>query len=125
MPVEQALTATNDLWATAPWTPFYLEAGEPDKWPDPWTLLSENYYCDLAKALGIVYTIQLSGHSVLAPEIRVYKDTEKNYFYNLAWFAQGKYILNMQDQSIVNNAQIEKTLELKFRYTDKELNIEL
>jgi len=53
--LEQAAIQTAEFWQGCPFTPYYLEADHPDTWPDPWTLLAENYYCDLAKALGIYY----------------------------------------------------------------------
>lgn len=125
MPLEEAITATGKLWASAPWTPYYLDADNPSDWPDPWTLLDENYYCDLAKALGIVYTLALSEHNNISAEVRVYKDPNKHYFYNLAWIDDGKYILNMQDGEIVNKEQFDKTLQLQFKYSTKELKLEI
>jgi hypothetical protein len=28
-------------------------------WPDPWQLLSDDVYCEVARGLGILYTITL------------------------------------------------------------------
>jgi hypothetical protein len=124
MPLEQALQETQELWAGAPFTPYYLDNEDHSQWPDPWTLIHENYYCDVAKTLGIIYTLMLSGHSTgLEPELRVYYDPSKRYFYNLAWFNEGKYVLNMQDQEIVNNEQL-TNLELKHIYKSDVLNLD-
>lgn len=125
MPLEQALQATSDFWHEAPFTPYYLDNENPNNWPDAWTLIHENYYCDVAKSLGIIYTLMFSEHgNGLLPELRVYYDPTKRYFYNLAWFNDGKYILNMYDESVVNIEQLNKELELKHKYTAEVLNIE-
>lgn len=125
LPLDQAIQATSDFWSEAPFTPYYLDNDSSEKWPDAWTLIHENYYCDVARSLGIIYTLMFSEHaSELLPELRVYYDPTKRYFYNLAWFNGGKYILNMQDESIVNIEQFSQELELKHRYTAETLNIE-
>jgi hypothetical protein len=125
MPLEQAPEATIEFWSRAPFTPYYLDNDDTANWPDPWTLIHENYYCDVAKTLGIIYTLMLSGHGTsLEPELRVYYDPGKRYFYNLACFNQGKYILNMHEQDIVNNEQLPQELELKYSYTAETLNLE-
>lgn len=125
LPLEQALAQTLELWAGAPFVPFNLDITDRDSWPDPWTLINENKYCDIAKCLGIVYTITLSKHRTdLDVEFRVYVDPETGYEYNLAWINQGKYILNMVDREIVNNKQFDKTLKLKHQYTAVDLKLD-
>jgi len=95
-----------------------------ENWPDPWTLIFENMYCDVAKCLGIVYTMLLTEHRKnLEVEIRTYIDPKNNYEYNLAYFNQGKYILNMIDGEVVNNTQVEK-LVLKKQYSAAQLQLE-
>ena len=64
--VESALTAINSWWFDAPWQPYYLHWDDQPVWPDPWQLLSDNVYCDLAKALGILYTISLLDRADMA-----------------------------------------------------------
>jgi hypothetical protein len=126
MTLLQALKATQQLWQTCPFTPFYLAADQPDSWPNPWDLLIENYYCDLAKCLGIVYTLHLSNHkNVLDPEIRVYNDMVSRYQYHIAYFANGKYVLNLIDNEVVNKEHINQELKLKYRYTAADLRLEL
>ena len=111
LPIEQALAQTAEFWAGAPFVPYNLDPALPQGWPDPWTLVYENSYCDVAKCLGIVYTISLTKHKTPV-EFRVYKDPKTGYEYNLAWFAQGKYILNMINGEVLNNKQFDKSLKL-------------
>jgi hypothetical protein len=122
LPVEEALLQTAELWSTAPFIPYNLDADHPETWPDPWTLILENSYCDVAKCLGIVYTMSLTAHK-LAVEFRQYEDS-KRYQYNLAWFEQGKYILNMTDREVLNKTQFDKTLKLKQKFTAVDLKLD-
>ena len=125
LPLELALAQTAEYWAGAPFVPYNLDPEDPSNWPDPWTLVIENTYCDVAKCLGIVYTMLLTAHRTdLEIEVRVYEDTKTRYVYNLAWINQGKYILNMIDGEVVNNKQFDKTLKLKKQFTAVELQLE-
>jgi hypothetical protein len=123
--LEDALTKTSEFWSRAPFVPYNLDYTEPSTWPDPWTLVYENTYCDLAKCLGIVYTMLLTEHrNNLDIEIRVFKNPKNNHEYNLAWFNRGKYVLNMIDGSILNIEHLDKTLELKAQYTAEDLQLD-
>lgn len=110
-PLEDALNDTEHLWSYAPYMAHYLTTDLIKEWPGPWELIYENYYCNLAKALGIVYTLYLSSHK---PEvdIRVYIDPSTKEQYNLVFVDQGKYVLNLVHDEVVNKAQIQKHLKL-------------
>lgn len=125
LPLDQATQAVAEFWQSCPFTPYYLDVEHPEDWPDPWTLLADNYYCDVAKCLGIVYTLALSKHSGEAePEIQVYRDSESRLIYNLAVFAGGKYVINFQDGEVVNIKSLSKTMKLQYKYTRKQLKLE-
>jgi hypothetical protein len=71
-----------------------------------------------------VYTISLTKHKTPV-EFRMYKDPKTGYEYNLAWFAQGKYILNYWPYEIVNTKQVEeKQLQLLYQYSSIDLQLE-
>ena len=97
--VESALTTINAWWFTAPWQPYYLHWDDQPKWPDPWQLLSDNVYCDLARGLGIVYTISLLDRADMADTELVLAEDGTN----LVLVAKEKYILNWNKDLIVNN----------------------
>ena len=124
LPLELALERTVQLWNDCPFSPYYLNEESSSNWPDPWELLRENYYCDLAKVLGIVYTLHLSQHNNLAPEIHIYFDTVKRHTYHIAYLAQGKYVLNLIEGAIVNKEHIDQNLKLKHCYTAEDLKLE-
>jgi hypothetical protein len=121
---EGALFQTEQLWNKAPFTPFYLDIEHPEDWPDPWTLVVENYYCDIAKALGIIYTIALSNHGKDVPiEFRMYYDKMTHAEYNLAVFDQGKYVVNFRTGEIVNIDTLDAALQLKHVYSTTVLKL--
>lgn len=121
--LEEAIKATTHYWSYAPFVSHYLEPDKPQDWPNPWQLLDDNYFCDLAKALGMFYTLGLSAHgSVIDLEIRIYVDQNKNYSH-LVWIDQGKYVINYWHDEVVNNTQLDEELTLKYRYTAADLNL--
>ncbi len=124
LPLEEALQSVVEFWANCPFTPYYLDPDDLSMWPDPWTLIQENYYCDLAKSLGILYTLYLSDHKhSLDFELRRYLDPKSRAMYNLAYLNQGKYVLNLVDSEVVNSTSIDKELKL-LRCWNSELNLQ-
>lgn len=123
--LEQAVQKTIEFWTPAPHTAYYLDPEDIESWPDPWTLVEENYYCDLAKALAMLYTIYLSDHkNSIEYEIQAYKDTDSGFIYNLVVLNQGKYVLNLVDGEVVNNTSIDKKLKLIRCYSSSDLNLQ-
>jgi len=109
--VDAALTHINTWWFSVPWRPYYLHWDDQLNWPDPWQLLSDNHYCDLARALGILYTITLLDRADLGDATLVLTETGDN----LVLVAKSKYILNWDKDTIVNTNQatsIKKQLTL-------------
>ena len=51
----------DEWWQNAPLVNHHLHPHDIDNWPDPWELLSENTYCEVARALGMCYTLYLIG----------------------------------------------------------------
>ena len=114
LPLESALTAVNTWWFNSPWRPYYLHWDDQSFWPDPWQLLSENVYCDLARALGIVYTISMLDRADMAPTTLVLTDDGSN----LVQVAKEKYILNWKPDIIVNTFQVVK---IKKKYQQDQI----
>ena len=103
--LENSLTAINQWWFNTPWQPYYLHWDDQTDWPDPWQLLSDNVYCDLARSLGILYTISLLERADMADAELVLAEDGSN----LVLVAKEKYILNWNRDSIVNNKPKVKT----------------
>ena len=101
LPSEQALESINSWWFNVPWRPYYLHWDDQPNWPDPWQLLSDNHYCDLARALGILYTITLLDRADLGDATLVLTESGDN----LVLVAKSKYILNWDRDTVVNTNQ--------------------
>jgi hypothetical protein len=95
--VEQAIAEVNAWWFRAPWRAYHLHWDDRPNWPDPWELLSDNIYCDLARGLGILYTITLLDRADLQDSVLTESDQG-----NLVLVQQGKYILNWDSEQVLN-----------------------
>lgn len=122
--LEEAVKATEHLWSYAPYQKYYLTLDEVKNWPGPWELVFENYYCNLAICLGMLYTLYLSEHKPQL-EIRVYIDPDSMAQYNLLFVEQGKYVLNMEHDAVLNKTQVDSSLKLKKTISIEDLGLEL
>ena len=98
LPLESALDEINQWWFHTPWRPYYLHWDDQPAWPDPWQLLSDDVYCELARGLGILYTISLLDRADMADASLVLTKDDGN----LVLVAKEKYILNWKSEDIVN-----------------------
>ena len=89
LPVPEALEEINIWWQQTPWRAYHLHWDDRQDWPDPWQLLSDNIYCDLARGLGILYTITVLDRDDMQDAELI--ETEQG---NLVQLDGGKYILN-------------------------------
>ena len=99
LPAQSALENINAWWFRAPWRAYYLHWDDQATWPDPWQLLSDDIYCELARGLGILYTITLLDREDLMSASLVLTQTG----HNLVLVDQTKYILNWEADTVVNN----------------------
>jgi hypothetical protein len=97
-PIDQALSTITGWWSLAPWQPYYLHWDDEPMWPDPWQLLSDNTFCELARGLGILYTVSMMDHEDLVSARLVLTDDGCN----LVEVNNFKYILNYSSLPPVN-----------------------
>lgn len=121
--LEDAVFDAQHLWSYAPYVAHYLTTDHIEEWPGPWELVYENYYCDLAKALGVVYTLYLSEHRPEL-EIRVYYEPSTKEQYNLVFVDKGKYVLNYVHDEVVNKTQLNADLKLSRTISAAELGLD-
>ena len=121
--LADAVKETEHMWSYAPYQKHYLTLDEIKLWPGPWELIFENYYCNLAIALGIMYTLYLSDHKPDL-ELKIYVDPVTNEQYNLVFVNKGLYVLNMEHDTVLNKAQVDKSLKLKRTITVEELGLD-
>jgi hypothetical protein len=91
------LLTINNWWFCAPIVNKTITWPDRSNWPDPWKLLTNNGYCDLARALGIVYTIMLT-EQLNYTNLKIIQIKEDN----LVLVDDGKYILNWAPGEMLN-----------------------
>ena len=101
LPLAQALDHADAWWQQTPWKPYYLHWDDRNHWPTPWELLSDNVYCDLARGLGILYTISMLDRADITDATLVLTEEGDN----LVLVDKTKYILNWSPDSVVNTFQ--------------------
>jgi hypothetical protein len=71
-----------EVWKRAPLVNRYLDPADSRSWPDPWHLILDDRYDDLALALGISYTLGLS-ERFMSSQIEIHmsiSEEEENFF---------------------------------------------
>jgi hypothetical protein len=116
--LQHADTATKCIeidkwWQSAPLVNYYLHPHEIDTWPGPWELLNDNEYCPLARGLGMIYTLLLTG--VTDVDFCIGKD-DNDEDVALVTVDNAKYVLNYWPDMVVNinltNFKITNSLDL-------------
>lgn len=87
-------------WQKVPLVNHYLHTDFVKDWPNPWELISENHYCNIARGLGMFYTLYLLGVTDIEfVEAKDYNNEEVI----LVLVDNAKYILNYWPDTVVNN----------------------
>ena len=97
LPLDECLLTVNQWWFQTAWCPYHLHWDDLRDWPDPWQLLSDNIYCDVARGLGIMYTVTMLDRADLQDSRLVEEDQR-----NLVLINKRKYILNYSHDDILN-----------------------
>jgi|TARA_B110000858_G_C17754727_1_gene451480 hypothetical protein len=117
----EMLQQTTDLWKKAPLVNHYLELDSCDNWPDPWTLLVDNMYCEASRALGMFYTLFLTERFDKRDLSVVIYNSKSGY--DTAVIVCEKYALNIHHQDVVNTTSINNT-DLYRTFDAEDLNAE-
>ena len=92
--LETSETPMEDLaefWSRAPFVGHYLDPNNPSAWPDPWALILDGKFDDLAISLGMLYTIKLTQR---------FKDADCKIFMTAG--SNNKTFLLVDNSSILN-----------------------
>jgi len=100
LPIEQQCITIDEWWQHAPLVTHHLHPHDIDNWPDPWELLSENTYCEVARALGMCYTLLLLDITDVEMVLATNNIGEDVV---LVLVDNAKYILNYWPNTVVNN----------------------
>lgn len=121
---DEALVKTATLWSSAPFVLHYLDRMETKDWPSPWELLNENKYDDMAKALGMLYTLFLSDHGKNHTfSIMTAASSSSFEVYNLVLIDQGKYVLNFVPNKVINIQPLIESVSPNKIYSESDLQL--
>lgn len=105
--LEESCVRIDDWWQQAPFITHHLHWQDQTNWPDPWTMLSENTYCHLTRALGMCYTLLLS--NIQAIELIHARDRQSEEHY-LVLVDHAKYVLNYWPNAVLSTSPNEFTI---------------
>ena len=98
--IKNQCVKIDSWWQKCPLVNHYLHTDFMHEWPGPWELISENNYCPYARALGMVYTLLLSGINTIDLVDAVDNNSEDVV---LVLVDNAKYIMNYWPDTVVNN----------------------
>lgn len=86
-------------WQHAPLVNHHLHTMDLTDWPGPWDLLVENTYCYVARALGMCYTLLLTG----VTNFEMVEATDTGSEDVILIIVDGTYILNYWPDTVKTN----------------------
>lgn len=101
LPLEQQCITIDQWWQRAPLITHHIHPYDMDNWPDPWELLSENTYCEVARALGMCYTLLLIGIKDIELVLATNETSEDVV---LVLVDNAKYIMNYWPNTVISNS---------------------
>lgn len=118
--IKSKCVEIDQWWQKAPLVNHHLHILDSANWPGPWELLVENTYCTVARALGMCYTLLLTG----IDDIELVEATDSNgEDVVLVLVDHAKYVLNYWPETVVNNCSKDFTIKRKIDITDLQQKI--
>jgi hypothetical protein len=118
--IQTKCVEIDKWWQKAPLVSHHLHLLDTDAWPDPWELLVENTYCEVARAVGMCYTLSLLGEKDL--EI-VEASNSLGDDVILVLVDNAKYVLNYYPDTVLSNTL--KDFNVKRRVDFKNLKLKI
>lgn len=100
------LSEVSHLWCSAPLVSNYLNPFNSNSWPDPWRLILDGKFDNLAICLGMLYTLQLTQrfmnskyeiHMAIDPKIKdpvFYLSIDRSFVLNYVY----KEVINFDNE---------------------------
>jgi hypothetical protein len=89
---EHPLEDVALFWSRTPFVHRYLDPNYTSDWPDPWHLIIDNKYDDLAIALGMCYTLTLTERF----------KSQKVEIHTSMFSGEERYIVVVNDRDVLN-----------------------
>jgi hypothetical protein len=95
-----------EFWSHAPFVSDFLDPNSPKSWPDPWHLILDGRFDDLAIVLGMLYTLQLT-QRFMTSHFEIHMSiVSQNKSHNYWLIIDGQYALNYHYKQVVAVEQI-------------------
>lgn len=92
--LDTPLQRCAEFWKKAPYVNQYLDPLRSDTWPDPWQLILDGKYDDLAISLGMLYTLKLTDRFSRA-KLEIYADSNSSA-------KDARFYLKVNDLGVLN-----------------------
>ena len=103
---QDPLTSVAELWARAPFVNSYLNPTDAKSWPDPWHLVMDGKFDDLAIVLGMLYTVKLT-QRFTNTHCEIHMSTsEKNSDRRFFLIVENLHVLNLEPRKSANLSDI-------------------
>lgn len=103
---EEPLNLCAKFWSKAPFVNQFLDPLKPTSWPNPWQLIIDHRFDDLAIALGMLYTLKLTKR-FMAENFEIYMSVHDQSADNEYYLVVGDgSVLNLEYGNVVNIDQL-------------------
>lgn len=106
--IQTKCVEIDNWWQQAPLITHHLHPQEIDNWPGPWDLMNDNTYCDLARGLGMIYTLLLLDVTDVDFCLAIDDNSED---VALVLVDGAKYVLNYWPNTVLNNKSTDFTIK--------------
>lgn len=90
---DKALQMVADYWKQAPLMKMVIDIEDPSQWGSPWEMIHKGDWCPYSVALGMEFTLRLSGWDKERFELLVIRDYD---------ISEQKMILKIDESLIIN-----------------------
>lgn len=91
-----------DFWSRAPFVSPYLDPNSPVDWPDPWHLIIDGKFDELAISLGMLYTLKLTDRFMKSKyeiHMSMLDDKKRSVFFLVV---DNKHVLNLTYKQVLD-----------------------
>lgn len=100
-PEREQLDMVAKYWAQAPVATFAYDADDPSSWPTAWEMISEGDWCRNSVAIGMEFTLRLSGWDAERLKLIHWHDFDLSDRI-LVLQVDAKYLLNFEYGEVVD-----------------------
>ena len=90
---EDKLTRVAEYWALAPLSKLAYDIERPDNWPTPWEMITNGDWCRNSVAIGMEFTLRLSGFPAERMELTLIRDWD---------ISEVILVLNIDQKTVLN-----------------------